>query len=90
MLGQFLKKRFEPSHALAMALSPEEVLRAESFGADAPETAAYLGGETLRTGTASGEKGWTLICVDGWSLGWAKCAGGALKNHYPRGLRTRC
>ena len=90
MLGEFLKKRFEPSHALAMALSPEEVLRAESFGADAPETAAYLGGETLRTGTASGEKGWTLICVDGWSLGWAKCAGGALKNHYPRGLRTRC
>ncbi len=30
---------------------------------------------------------WTLICVDGFSLGWGKNSSGAFKNHYPKGLR---
>ncbi len=33
------------------------------------------------------EDGWTLITVEGYSLGWAKITGGILKNHYPKGLR---
>lgn len=32
-------------------------------------------------------KGWCLVCVDGYSLGWGKVAGAVLKNHYPKGLR---
>jgi len=32
-------------------------------------------------------KGWQLIAVEGYSLGWAKASGGMLKNHYPKGLR---
>ena len=32
-------------------------------------------------------KGWCLVCVDGYSLGWGKAAGAILKNHYPKGLR---
>jgi NOL1/NOP2/fmu family ribosome biogenesis protein len=32
-------------------------------------------------------KGWTLVCVDGFSAGWGKAAGCQLKNHYPKGLR---
>lgn len=32
-------------------------------------------------------KGWVLMMVDGYSIGWAKLAGQALKNHYPKGLR---
>lgn len=32
-------------------------------------------------------KGWCLVCVDGYSLGWGKAAGAVLKNHYPKGLR---
>ena len=32
-------------------------------------------------------KGWCLVCVDGYSLGWGKAAGSVLKNHYPKGLR---
>ena len=31
--------------------------------------------------------GWVLVAVDGYSLGWAKLAGGRLQNHYPKGLR---
>ena len=33
------------------------------------------------------EKGWILMCTDGFSLGWAKLTGTVLKNHYPKGLR---
>ena len=32
-------------------------------------------------------KGWCLLCVDGYSLGWGKVAGSIVKNHYPKGLR---
>lgn len=33
------------------------------------------------------QKGWILMTVDGYSVGWAKLSGGVLKNHYPKGLR---
>ena len=31
--------------------------------------------------------GWTLITVDGYSIGWGKAVKGQIKNHYPKGLR---
>lgn len=89
-LGTLKKNRFEPSHALALALSPREVRRCCPVCADIeqendmPAAAAYLGGQTF---PFTGEKGWYLITVDGYSLGWGKLAGGIMKNHYPRGLR---
>ena len=33
--------------------------------------------------------GWTLVQVDGHSLGWGKTSAGTLKNHYPKGLRRK-
>jgi NOL1/NOP2/fmu family ribosome biogenesis protein len=36
---------------------------------------------------ANGSKGWHLITVDGYSIGWGKLAGNMMKNHYPKGLR---
>lgn len=48
-----------------------------------PEIAAYLRGETV----PGSQKGWTLVTVDGCSIGWAKGDGSQLKNHYPKGLR---
>ncbi len=83
-LGTIRKDRFEPSHALALALRPEDARRACDLPADAPELAAYLRGETL---TSPGEDGWTLVAVDGFPLGWGKRVGGRLKSHYPKGLR---
>lgn len=85
-LGELKKNRFEPSHALALALSPQDVVHSWDLRADSPEAAAYLGGQTF---PAEGEKGWYLVCVDGFSIGWGKLAGGMMKNHYPRGLRVR-
>ncbi|MGN0342094.1 MAG: RsmF rRNA methyltransferase first C-terminal domain-containing protein [Roseburia sp.] len=84
-LGTLKKNRFEPSHALALALKPEQVKYVTDLAADSYEAAAYLKGQTLNV---DGEKGWHLLTVDGYSLGWGKLAGGILKNHYPKGLRV--
>ena len=83
-LGTMKKNRFEPSHALALALTPEDVLHSYDMAGDSQEVRAYLNGQTI---PADGEKGWYLMTVDGYSIGWGKLAGGMIKNHYPKGLR---
>lgn len=80
-LGTKKKNRFEPSHALAMALHPSEA--AQVYETDEPER--YLHGETLSCDPALG--GWTLITCQGQPLGWGKADRGIMKNHYPKGLR---
>ncbi|MFD2370732.1 RsmB/NOP family class I SAM-dependent RNA methyltransferase [Brevibacillus sp. GCM10020057] len=83
-LGTVKKNRLEPAHALALALQADEAARTAPFSADAPDLLRYLKGEAL---SRDGENGWTLVTVDGFSLGWGKQADGQLKNHYPKGLR---
>ena len=83
-LGTLKKNRFEPSHALALALRPDQVKHVCNLESDDPQVKAYLNGQTLNM---DGEKGWYLVTVDGYSIGWGKLAGGILKNHYPKGLR---
>ncbi|MDD7637011.1 MAG: RsmF rRNA methyltransferase first C-terminal domain-containing protein [Clostridiales bacterium] len=83
-LGTIKKNRFEPSHALALALRGEDVLHTVDLPADGREVRGYLNGETF---SHEGEKGWYLLTVDGYSIGWGKLAGGVMKNHYPKGLR---
>lgn len=80
-LGEILKNRFEPAHAWALWLKTAN--STVDFPADSPEIAVYLRGETI-SGQA---KGWTLLTVDGLSLGWVKGSGGILKNHFPKALR---
>lgn len=86
-LGTCKKNRFEPSHGLALALSPEEVAHVWDLSSKDSTCRAYLNGQTF---PCQGEKGWYLICVDGFSMGWGKLAGGMMKNHYPKGLRIQC
>ena len=83
-LGTVKKNRFEPSHAWALALTKDQVLRSYELTDD--QIGKYLSGETIM---AEGEKGWYLMTVKGYSIGWAKMAGGMLKNHYPKGLRKK-
>ena len=83
-LGTLKKKRFEPSHALALSMKKEDVLRSWNLESGSREIKQYLSGQTFH---AEGEKGWYLILVDGYSIGWGKLAGGIMKNHYPKGLR---
>lgn len=96
-LGTFRKNRFEPSHALALALTPDEMIH--SFELSGEQALRYLRGETIplepaddaASAAGSGSerplKGWVLVTYRGVSLGWGKAAGGILKNHYPKGLR---
>ena len=80
-LGELKKDRFEPAHALALWL--KTAANTKHLPAESPEAAAYMQGQTIPdTG-----KGWTLVQVDGYSLGWGKSDGKVLKNHYPKGLR---
>lgn len=83
-LGTLKKNRFEPSHALALALSPSDVMHTWDLASGSEEIRQYLSGQTF---PAEGEKGWYLITVDGYSIGWGKLAGTIMKNHYPKGLR---
>jgi NOL1/NOP2/sun family putative RNA methylase len=78
------RARFEPSHALALAAHPLSAGRVASFAVDDPALLAYLRGETV---AGAGDDGWTLVCADGYALGWGKRVGGRLKSHYPKGLR---
>ncbi len=82
-LGSVVKgERFEPSHALALALDLSYVRN--KFAVDLTTSRAYLHGDTL---PCTDEKGWYLVTLDGFSLGWGKASGGMMKNHYPKGLR---
>ncbi len=82
-LGEFKKNRFEPAHSLALGLKVDQVLQVVSH-LNTDEIASYLRGETLQI---EGGKGWVLISVDGFPLGWGKRVNNILKNHYPRSMR---
>lgn len=100
-LGTCKKNRFEPSHALAMYLRQEEVRQCVMLSSETEPMPSesktmqsgivygaalkYLHGETIACDSM--QKGWTLVCVDGLSLGWGKAVNGVVKNHYPKGLR---
>lgn len=81
-LGTIKKDRFEPSHALALYLKPGQMRH--ECQVSMQDAIQFLNGMTLNH---EGEKGWYVITVDGYSLGWGKLAGLVMKNHYPKGLR---
>lgn len=91
-LGTQKKNRFEPSHALAKTLTPGDAKMC--YPCNYEEALLFLHGDALNIRTSEHNKqdstslqGWTLVCYEGYSLGWAKAGNGILKNHYPKGLR---
>ncbi len=84
-LGTIKKDRFEPSHALALFLEEGEVKNNYDLKSSSDDVWRFIGGQSLRVSDM--DNGWYLITTDGYSLGWAKYAGGTMKNHYPKGLR---
>ena len=89
LLGELKKNRFEPSQALAMNLKKEEYENVLDFSVDDERIIKYLKGETLEVEdfVSSKEKGWYLVCVDGYPLGFGKLSGQMLKNKYLPGWR---
>jgi 16S rRNA C967 or C1407 C5-methylase (RsmB/RsmF family)/NOL1/NOP2/fmu family ribosome biogenesis protein len=80
--GERKPGRFEPSHALALAI-PAEIAR-NRLDLDASGARRWIAGEPV---SADGAPGWVLVTVDGFPLGWGKRTGATVKNHYPKGLR---
>ena len=89
LLGESKKNRFEPSQALAMALTMEEYDTILNLKAEDPRTVKYLKGETIdyAPGEKTGKEKDVLICVDGYPLGWGRDMKGSLKNRYLPGWR---
>ncbi|MBQ7583282.1 MAG: RsmF rRNA methyltransferase first C-terminal domain-containing protein [Lachnospiraceae bacterium] len=95
-LGSIRKGRFMPSHALALAMKPEDAVSVLELPPEGDEAGRYLRGETINAVPdlfSAKEKpargsGWTLVSLSGISLGWGKISNGILKNHYPKGLRV--
>lgn len=79
------KGRIEPSHALSHILNVGDFKNTVCLQRDSLEVRQYLNGQTINI---EGEKGWNLVCVDSYGLGFGKLSGNILKNHYPKGLRS--
>ncbi len=92
-LGEIRKGRFIPSHALALAMRPEEAESVLELHPEGDGAVRYLRGESLSVDSGAyhknspGNDGWTIVSLSGISLGWGKISNGILKNHYPKGLR---
>ncbi|MEX1028618.1 MAG: RsmB/NOP family class I SAM-dependent RNA methyltransferase [Paenibacillaceae bacterium] len=94
-VGILKKNRFEPSHALAMGLYKDDALRVFDFPVDSEEIIRYLRGETLilsdhmmiKASAQTPSKGYCLVTVEGYPVGWGKWLDGMLKNEYPAGWR---
>ena len=88
-LGDLKKNRFEPSEALALALHKDDAEAVLSLPVSDQRLGRYLHGETILVspGEAAHEKGWHLLCVEGYPLGFGKLVGQTLKNKYPAGWR---
>ncbi len=99
LMGEIKKNRFEPSHSLAMALSPDDVKYALDLNFDDEDLKKYLRGEAI---SLEGKKvykyseldtennnsrSWILVTINGISIGWGKESNGIMKNKYPKGLR---
>ncbi|NWN98400.1 MAG: RsmF rRNA methyltransferase first C-terminal domain-containing protein, partial [Bacillus sp. (in: Bacteria)] len=84
-LGELKKNRFEPNHALALALMKNQCRQTIDLSLEGEDWQRYLKGETLK-GTGQ-YKGWVLMTINGFPLGWGKESNGIIKNLYPKGLR---
>ncbi len=90
LLGEWKKNRFEPSQAAAMAFSMKDFSQTLSLSVQDERVIRYLKGETIALTEAEAKtlkKGWVLVGVEDYPLGWAKAAGSNLKNKYYPGWR---
>jgi 16S rRNA C967 or C1407 C5-methylase (RsmB/RsmF family)/NOL1/NOP2/fmu family ribosome biogenesis protein len=94
LLGEAKKQRFIPSQPLSMGLKAEQAARSVCWSWQDERVSRFLRGETLfiepeelllQGGVSA--KGYVLVCVDGFPLGWGKYVDGMLKNELAAGWR---
>lgn len=88
-MGELKKDRFEPSQQLAMTLKKDDYKGYICLKTGDERIERYLKGETIlvEPGETSTVKGWILVCVDSYALGWGKLVNGVIKNKYWSGWR---
>ncbi|GAP00143.1 RsmF rRNA methyltransferase first C-terminal domain-containing protein [Fructobacillus ficulneus] len=84
-LGTLKKNRFEPDHALALAIQPSQAAQVYDLTAH-EEFKTYVHGDVINTKEPLA-KGFVLMTANGNGVGWAKFVNGQLKNFFPKGLR---
>lgn len=93
-IGEVKYDKLHPSQALAMGLTKHESLRVLLLSSDSEEIERYLKGETIfvnedqleiRAGVK--RNGITLVCADGYPVGFGKLVDGMLKNELAIGWR---
>lgn len=94
LLGIIERGRFRPSQAFALGLSLKAAQAAvqrcdlsAQNEQDKYSAIRYLRGETIQQEEKQWQKGWHLITLDGFPIGWGKGPGHYLKNEYPPGWR---
>ncbi len=88
LLGQLKNGRFRPSQALAMYLKKEQWTDPVDLSHEDPDVIRYLKGETIEADRQDA-KGFRLLCVDGFPLGFVKQDRSRLKNMYLPGWRMQ-
>lgn len=84
-LGEFKKRRFEPSHAIATAINPQSFKNV--YPVSQQEFKAFVHGDTLTVDSSQYGNGWYLLTYDNNGIGLGKNTNGIIKNHFPKGLR---
>ena len=79
------KERFEPSQALAMALSADTYDNCVCLPVTDRRVVSYLKCESIDI--PEGKDGYVLVCVDRFPLGFGKLKKGQFKNRYLPGWR---
>ncbi len=85
LVGELAGSVFKPSHQLFSAYGRLFKSRLELKRGDERVTDYLLGREIA----ADGLSGYTAVIYEGAPLGGGKVSGGRLKNHYPKGLRSK-
>ncbi len=86
LLGEMKKQRFEPSQALANALSIKDYDKIIHFNIEDPNVIRYLKCESIEP-EGTYQDGWYLVCIKDFPLGWIKVAKNNFKNKYLPGWR---
>lgn len=81
----FQQISFEPSQMLALCLKKEDFSCVYDFEDDYEGALRYLRGESFEADRKL--KGYVLICVNGFPLGWGKANQGRIKNKYNKNWR---
>ncbi len=79
-------KRFEPLHNAFTACDKKSAKNVINLDLNDEKVYKFLHGEEIKIDESI--KGYTLVCVNGISLGFGKASNGNLKNKYPKGLRN--